>query len=278
MRAPASSLLLVFLALGACSSGGGGDQTPQREPAVTGSGESLASLNDPANPRPADTAIQIITGVSVVAVDDFDETHDGKSAGAIYVEDLGHADDAGAVESCATQGVACAYSGIELFGASFNPPALRVAPGDVVDARGQYQEFPGPSTFLFPAGETLPELVGATVSLRFEYAPLAPVKIDLADLKAYDTGRKWLGMLVRIDDVRLFDAPTAGSTGRYSVHLDVGAGVAAPQLPTVTNALFALDQSGVTLAAGTHFTSITGVVQYFQNFSIAPRSAADLVP
>lgn len=269
--------MLALVALG-CSSGGGGDQAPGHEPAVTGSGETLASLNDPANPRPTETAVQIITGVSVVAVDDYDETNDGKSAGAIFVEDLGHKQTDGAIESCAAQGVACAYSGIELFNPSFNPPALRVAAGDVVDCRGQYQEFPGPTTFPFPTGQTLPELVGPTVSLRFEYDALPPVKIDLADLKTYDTGRKWLGMLVTVENVKLFDAPVAGSTGRFSVHLDVGAGVPATQLPTVTNALFALDQSGVALTAGAHFSSITGVVQYFQNFSIAPRSAADLVP
>lgn len=274
MRATVPVLLGLLLA--ACSSGGGGDSVPHAQPVVTGTGDRLAELNDPANPRPTPTAIQNVSGVSVVAVDAFDETSNGKSAGAIYVEDLAHAASDGSLESCSAQGVTCPYSGIELFAPSFNPPALRVAPGDVVDVRGQYQEFAGPPTFLFPPGETLPEMVGATVSLRFEYDPLPAAAIDLVDLKDYATGRQWLGMLVRVDDVTLFD-DAAASSGRYSAHLDVGAGVQLGKVPTVTNALFDLAQSGVPMTKGTHFASITGVVQYFQNFSIAPRSAADLV-
>ena len=96
-----------------------------------------------------------------------------------------------------------------MFGPSFNPPALRVAPGDVVDIRGRYQEFSGPTSFPFPKGQVLPELVGGTISLRFEYSELNPVTIDVKDLVDYKTGRKWIGMLVKVENVKLFrTAPT----------------------------------------------------------------------
>ncbi|MEB2311958.1 MAG: hypothetical protein OZ921_20070 [Sorangiineae bacterium] len=271
-----SSALVALLAVG-CGSGNGGDSVPLAEPAVIGSGSRLATLNDPSAPRPSETAVQLVTGVTVVAVDRFDETHDGKSAGGIFVQDLAREAADGRLEGCARPGVTCPYAGILLFDASFNPPALRVASGDVVDVRGQYQEFAGPASLPFPDGETLPELVGGTVSLRFEYAPLEPITIELGDLVDYAKGRRWLGMLVRLENVRVFDAPYQSANGRYSVRLDPGGGVSLGKVPTLTNALFDVAGSGVSLEKGTTLKSVTGVVQYFQNFSIAPRSASDLV-
>lgn len=266
-------LLLGGLSLLACDEGGGGDQPPiEPTPGVVGDGLRLATLNDPDNPRPDATQDLIVTGVSVVAVDSFDETQDGASAGNVFAQDL--VDEAEPHQACSQ--VACTYSGVTVFDPSYSPPALRVAPGDVVDIRGRYDEFPGPASNPFDAGQTLPEIVGGTLSLRFEHHVPEPITIDLNDLKEYDTGRQWLGMLVRVENVRIFSDGFESGAGRYSARLDVGAGVAAPALPTITNALFPVEDSGLPMTAGTTYSSVVGVVQYFFNFSIAPRSAEDL--
>lgn len=263
-----TALLLASgtFALAACSghaSGGAGEYVPPSEPNPLGSGSRLAELNDPSRPRPAPNARVNVTGVVVVANDTYDETHDGKSVGALFVED--------AVEAPPP------FAGIEVFNAAFSPPNLRVAPGDVLDVSAQYQEFGGPSSLPFPVGETLPELSNGTVTLRFEWKVPPTTTIGLADLLTYDEGRQWLGMLVTLEDVAIAMDGSSDSAGRFSAPLNVGGGVALSKVPTVTNALFGLESSGIELKKGARFKSITGVVQYFVRFSIAPRSAADIV-
>jgi hypothetical protein len=265
VRVASGQLVLALWGLSSalgCSDGGRGDSVPSRLADIAGDGERLAKLNDPANPRPPEGRDLSVTGVTVIAVDGYDETRDGSSSGNLYAQDL--------------DGTPAPYSGITVFGPSFSPPALRVAPGDVVDAFGRYVEFPGPSSSPFNPGETLPELVGPTLSLRFEGDLPAPLVIDVKELANYATGRRYIGMLVRVEGVTLSDDPFTSSSGRYSVSFDVGPGVELRAIPKLSNALFDLAASGKPLARGARFASITGVVQYFYNFSIAPRSAEDL--
>lgn len=271
--------ICLGLALGvaACSggAGSGGDSVPQQPPSVIGNGYTLAELNNPSSKlyKPPATKDLVITGVSVVAVDQFDETNNGKSIGNIYVEDLAQRQSDGSIKSCAN--ITCPYSGMTLYGSAFSPPDLSVAAGDVVDIHGRYDAFTGPTSSPFDNGEILPEISGGTVSLRFEYTPAAPVTIDIHDLTSYDTARKWIGMLVKIDNVQLTDNPTI-SSGRFSEHLNVGGGVTLNNVPTLSNALFDLQNSGLPLKQGQVFKSVVGVVQFFYTFSICPRSAADL--
>jgi hypothetical protein len=264
-RSAALLPLLVFAAT-ACSDGAPGDlsKVPKSEPNILGDGSHLYELNDLGAQHPTDGTIVHVTGVSVLAVDEFDETNDGSSAGNLYVQDL------------PVNGTPPPYGGITLFDPSFSPPTLRVGAGDVVDVRGQYDEFEGPNSSPFTQGQTLPEIVGGAVSLRFENKPPEPFVISLDDLASYDTGRRWIGMLVRVENVTAAEAGYKSSSGRYSVRLAAN-GVSDPkQLPTITNALFDLETSGVPVTANTSYKSIVGVVQYFYNFSISPRSAADI--
>lgn len=271
----AITTVLVALLVAGCSGSQGGDTVTRGDASVTGNGYKLSDLNNPANPTPSPDQDIEVTGLSVLAVDNYDETKDGKSQGDIYVEDL-------VDPKATTDTLADGWHGVEVFAPSFNPPDLRVAPGDVVDIRGRYQLFAGPSTYPFPTltvdggtvQEVLPELVGGTISLRFEYKVPDPVTIDVNDLGNYFTGHKWLGMLVKVENVTLAAAGKADTKGRYSAQLTatvdktVGA-------PTVTNALFDLGDAKLPMAAGTKYKSIVGIVQYFQNYSIAPRSAQD---
>lgn len=265
-------LLLAATFLGACD---GGDGDPPSKPLANqlGSCGRLAktikpatwvdpkdSLNDTcAAAIPPDRSV-CLSGLTVVAIDTFDETGDGKSSGNYYVED--------------TAADLPPYAGVTIYRPSFSPPDLRLAEGDVVDFLGSFQEFAGPSG---PFGfcHTLPELSGA-LSFRFDNNhPLLPKVIPLEDLKSYETGRPHLGTLVKILNVQLGPDGPSSSSGRYSAKLEVGAIQNVADVPAVTNELYDLKGQGPMLTGGASFKSITGVVTFFYGFHIAPRSAAD---
>lgn len=259
---PICSLALLT----ACSSDEKGDLdlVPAPKPNIQGDGLRLHEVN--AGPlQPPDGTEVNVTGVSVLLVDEYDETADGASAGNVYVQDL------------PKDGVAPPNGGMTLFNVSYNPPTLRIAPGDVVDVRGTYDQFEGPSSSPFDDGQLLPEIVGGTVSLRFESTAPQPFEIPLSDLGSYETGRQWIGMLVTIKNVTIQSDGFKSTSGRYSARMDVS-GVGEQDLPTITNALFDAEGSGIPFTAGTELASVTGVVQYFYVFSIAPRSVGDITP
>lgn len=266
-------LALAFVAAG-CGSGSPGDleKVPPSGSDILGSGQRLHQINDRAGAHPPDGTVVSVTGVSIVAIDTYDETSDGASAGNLYAQDL------------PVGGATPPYGGITLFNSSFSPPTLRVAAGDVVDVRGQYDEFEGPSSSPFVCAdpqdlescESLPEIVGGNISLRFEYKIPEPIVIPLSELASYETGRKWIGILVRVENVKAQSAGFKSTSGRYSVRLDV-AGVSDPKkLPTINNALLDVEGTGLPFDAGTTYKSVTGVVQYFYNFAISPRTKDDI--
>jgi hypothetical protein len=263
----------VCVALAGCGDGAPGDldKVPPGSSGVLGSGLRLHQINDRAGAHPPDGTVVEVTGVSVVAIDTYDETADGSSFGNVFAQDL------------PVGGATPPYGGITLFNSSFSPPTLRVAPGDVVDIRGQYDEFEGPSSSPFTCTdplnlescESLPEIVGGTLSLRFEHAVPAPIVIPLSELASYETGRKWIGILVRVENVSAQSVGFKASSGRFSVRLDVP-GVDPKKLPTINNGLLDLEATNHPFDQGTKYKSVTGVVQYFYNFAISPRSKGDI--
>jgi hypothetical protein len=265
-------LLLAAVFLGACG-GGDGDQPSKPLANELGACGRLAKTIGPATwLDPADSMSAgcsmlpparsvCLSGLSIVAIDDFDETGDGKSSGNYYVED--------------TSADPPPYAGVTIFRPSFSPPDLRLAEGDVVDFLGSYTEFNGPSTFKFGYCRTLPELSGA-LTFRFDNnLPLTPKVIPLADLKSYETGRPHLGTLVKLVNAQLDATGASNSNGRYTSGLEVGSIMNVADVPRVTNELFDLQTKGPPMPAGAVFKSITGVVTYFGGFHISPRSAAD---
>ncbi len=265
-------LLLAAVFLGACG-GGEGDQ-PTKPPAnELGSCGRLSKtikpaswlepddvMSDQCSSIPVDRTV-CLSGLSVVAIDTFDETGDGKASGNYYVQD--------------TADELPPYAGVLVYRPSFSPPDLRLAEGDVVDFLGTYMEFNGPSTFKFGYCRTLPELSGA-LTFRFDnHQPLTPKVIPIEDLKSYETGRPHLGTLVKLVNPQLGPEGASGSGGRYTAKLEVGAIKDVADVPVVTNELFDLKGVGPQMAGGAVFKSITGVVTYFAGFHISPRSAAD---
>jgi hypothetical protein len=104
------------------------------------------------------------------------------------------------------------------------------------------------------------------------------------DLAEYTTGRKWMGMLVRISDVTLQEdaGRTEENNGRLAVDLLPRPAGAAnkcdspfPKVPEMTNDLF--DVGSLGMRKNQKLKSVTGVVGYFCSIKIAPRSAADIV-
>lgn len=268
-----AALGLCALFCAACSGtgdGGGGD--PRSKPAMDpyGTCDQITDVNkeatwlDAANEnsenckQPIDHYV-CVSGVTVVAIDKYDETGDGAS-GNYYVQD--------------SLKVPVPYSGMTLYAPSFSPPDLRLGPGDVVDVAGTFTEFIGPSNGGFGECRTLPEIGGA-VSLRFEDSPPKPTTIALSELYTYATARKYIGMLVRVENVLIADKPSS-SGGRYTAILKVDQAIPAADVPRLSNELFALQDVG--LDEGQSYSSVTGVLTYFYGFKIAPRDAADLVP
>ncbi|NUQ79842.1 MAG: hypothetical protein HUU21_40585 [Polyangiaceae bacterium] len=267
----AAALLISFLP--ACSgTGDGGTGDPHADPSkdALGNCPKISELVGPAtwlNPKdedslnckvPADRYV-CVSGITVVAVDRYDETGDG-AAGNYYAQD--------------TLAEPVPHSGMTIFAPSFSPPDLRLAPGDVTDLAGSLTEFLGPSSGRFGQCRTLPEISGA-MSLRFEGAATPAATIKLSELYTYEGARKYLGMLVRLENVAIGSNPTM-SSGRYSAPLKIDMTIPAADVPKLSNELFPLQDLG--LEKGSTFTSITGVITYFYGFKLAPRSAEDLVP
>lgn len=245
---------LFPLALAVACSSPAGDPPAPYSPNVLGTGMRLRDVQAPANGHAGQSVL--VTSAVVTAVDSFDETGDGKSRGTIYLQDVD---------------VAGPYAGTSLFSPSFVPANLRVAPGDVVDLNGQYVEQTTIGSKVNFAPAFLPQLSKPSVTFRYETKPPEPFVIPVTDLDTFTTGRQWIGMLVTVQNVVVAGAPSADKTGlRITANFTADA-----NSPAISNELYPLAANA--FPAGTTFKSVTGIVTFFFNLKIAPRSAADLV-
>lgn len=266
-------LVLLAASCGGPGEGGGDEGVKAGVPPAAGKDKRIRQIADPKSPDKANDLQDVtVSGAVVVAVDQFDETANGKGAGTIYVQDL----DATPESS--------AYSAISLFSPSFIPGNLRVNAGDVLDLHGTYQETKtiGP-TVTFAPGAPLPQLSRPIATFRFDAKVLPAHDIDINDLKKYETGRKWLNMLVRVKNVTVQrDAFSDGGGSRISAALLPGStGEKCDQpfepegkAPVLVNEL--MDLNPLQIKKNTRLKSVTGIVTYFCNFHIAPRSPADI--
>lgn len=252
---------LGLLFLSACS-GGGGDKPAVIEPSSLGDGLRIRTVQNPMDPShvmPGGTAH--VTSAVVTAIDTFDETNDGKSRGTIYLQDVDKTDP---------------FSGISLFSPSFQPSNLRLFAGDLVDLTGTYVELHTIGTTVDFGTAFLPQFDHPSLVFRSEAPKMpAPVVINVLDLFDFNVGRKWIGMLVTVKDVPVALGATAGvdkngkPTGRVTASFSSNKG------PQISNELF--DMKPGSIPDGAQLKSLTGIVTYFFNLKIAPRSQADIV-
>lgn len=214
-----------------------------------------SNVNSNNCPYPIDLNVET-TCLTVTAVDRWDETGNG-AIGTVYLQD--------------TVNPTPQYAGISLFEPSFSPPDLRVLPGDVLDVTGTYEEFIGPSSGNFSNCETLPQIAGSAV-FRYDGTVPKPVVIQPSDLDSYDNARRYLNMLVTVQNVTI-GANGAYKSSRYAATVNVPTG---GTTWNIDDELFNLGAE-MPLSQGQVFESVTGIVTYFYNFNVAPRSVADFV-
>jgi hypothetical protein len=237
-------------------------------PSALGNGLRIAECNDPdSSVRPAANQTNVnVTGATFIIQDQFNENGKTGSVGAVYVQDF---------HSSLADSGAAPFSGIELYKSTYEPASLALAPGDVIDFTGEYQEYDGPSTFSFN-GAYQPEMYEPIITFRFDYSPPIPVVIPIADLAQWSTGYKWMSMLVTVKDTIGGDYTDDGN-GAGGVYLTTSE---SEDALTMDNELYPLPYDSAQYGPGkigsVHFTSVTGVVTYFDSFHIAPRSAADI--
>ena len=257
--------LATLATVSACGSRDGDAHFDGGTPSPLGDGLRIKQVTDPSLPdHPASTSNVDITGAAVLWIDTYDETHDGKSRGTVYLEDA--------------DGTSAPWSGISLYKPTFNPANLKVAPGDVLDLTGQYQENNKIGTSVtFGAGQVLAQMFQPQVRFRYEGPePVARV-IPASALGNYVTGRPYIGMLVTVENITFPGELVDNGSGRNVASLtnDISSNG-----PTVTNELYDLKSWNAVnqgFKKGGHVKSITGVVTFFFNLHVAPRRAEDIV-
>jgi hypothetical protein len=257
------AVALPALVLAGCSLNA--DAPSSRPPSPLGTGLRIAQVQDPASKQYAPNTTVDVSGTVVLWVDTFDETHDGKSVGTVFVQDVGY-----------TGGAPIPYSGISVFQPSYVPADLRLLPGDVLDFVGPYQEVTSIGTAMFTPPQTLPQLAKPVGTFRYEFAVPQPTVVSLADLNDYKKGRQWEGMLVTLNDVYLgaFEVDSSGSRIDYPILPSSGAKQVLNNV-AISNELYDLKSTDYKIY--THAKSVTGLVTWFYSFHIAPRSPADIV-
>jgi len=279
---------LALLVCAACST------IQQDEPAGTdaGGGLMIAQVQDPKSPdyHPCPSTsttcnTQTITNAVVTWLDKFDETRDGKSAGTLYIRDVGpnHV-----------------YGGIGIYEPNFVPASLDPLPGDVLDFAGPYQEDTSIGSAVFNPNTFLPQLYKPVGTFRYEFASDFPTSwtaaqlVQLTDLYEnggangatsdgnFAHGRQYMQMLVTVNDVYVSNGTsTSGGQGfRVTYPLGTCANITSKtcfnsSAPQISNELF--DLQATDYQPGTHFASVTGIVTWFYSFHIAPRTKDDLV-
>jgi hypothetical protein len=273
------ALLLAGVApLAACNYQLTGDPVADAgAPSALGSGYRIRDVMNPSSPdRPASGKSVYITGATFLLVDAFDETHDGKSIGTVYLQDV------------PPSNVPPPYSGASLYDQTYVPTSLLPAPGDVLDLTGTFSVSASLGSATFDPGTSLIQISKPVVKPRFEYVLPPPLVLPASALDeptaaAYASANQWTSMLVTIENVTFPDGLADDGKGRDTIHLMSDT---SSNGPTLSNELFDLaswnngfsaDAGGPPLAQGKTVKSVTGIVTWFFNFHLAPRSPADIV-
>jgi len=245
------SVLCLFLVFAGACGRGGGDDDGGDNPGADGGGEGGDTIFDiQSDSMPPGTAVTV-NGVVVTAIDNY-----GDRRGGIYVQEP---------EGGAFSGVFVYLSGTE---------AADLAVGDLVDLSGfvkdefawqggcEGQENQGSLTELSP-GEGVTPMV-AKVGDGTVPAPEVLTPWELA--ASPEEAEKWEGVLVTFEGARVLSPPSGEKDDQMEMF------VTGPY--RVQSSLTELTD---TIAEGDCYTSITGIGDFFFDYKVLPRSAADLV-
>ena len=245
------SVLCLFLVFAGACGRGGGDDDGGDNPGTDGGGEGGDTIFDiQSDSMPPGTAVTV-NGVVVTAIDNY-----GDRRGGIYVQEP---------EGGAFSGVFVYLSGTE---------AADLAVGDLVDLSGfvkdefawqggcEGQENEGSLTELSP-GEGVTPMV-AKVGDGTVPAPEVLTPWELA--ASPEEAEKWEGVLVTFEGARVLSPPSGEKDDQMEMF------VTGPY--RVQSSLTELTD---TIAEGDCYTSITGIGDFFFDYKVLPRSAADLV-
>ena len=284
MRWSALVVCVLGVSIAACSSNSGGGDVSRGPTGPVDLGTPIGDANNPAHPLvkttcgsqcpPGDATCPqscpslSANGAIVVAIDAYDETGDGKSIGNIYIQDASQPAPRGTP-----------YSGITLFRAQRIPSDLPLHPGDGVDVDGTYQPFPGPASGAFAV--PLPEVVNGSLKLAYEgcpsrcYRPPTPIDVTADDFKDPKAGFAFVGRLVRMQNVTVtgvFAMP------RQEAAIDGSADSKSAKLVAAGQFISLVDAKAPAIVPGKTYKSVTGLLNYFYNFKLCPRSLADIEP
>jgi hypothetical protein len=256
----------LVLGLVACRGSNSGDDTEQPDGNTTSEDVTIQEIQNDSMPacEPANPAACVelkIKGVVVTAIDSF-----GGRTGDFWVQEPGGGP----------------FSGVQVFGAPLDQVAA-LAVGDIVDISGaQKAEFALSSDM---SGNKLTELEPIeggtmTVTKTGGTMQLEPAVVDalaigqMGDFMArHAEWEKWEGVLVKVTNVQAFSTQECiTSMGqcndttyqRFDVTGDV----------QVQSSLAAMPSPNV--RSGDCFSSVTGVVGYFFDYQILPRTTAEI--
>lgn len=256
--------VLLGLSLVACrggDDGGGDDQPPTDTPPVI-TDATIQEIQNDAMPSGTEVSIK---GVVVTAIDTY-----GNRTGDFFVQEPGGGE----------------FSGVKVFGAALDQVAGLV-PGDLVDITGAIKheacnDAAPCGTVIFDNGASITEVIpvtsGSMIVTKVGTGTVpAPAEVDAAAISLLPTPaerdavwEKWEGVLIKVTKLRqLEDVGTFGSNpGPDSTEF---------QATGFVRVQSALSELPTTSVLGVCYESITGVGDFFFNYILAPRSAADLV-
>src|SRR6185369_12423156 len=139
-------------------------------------------------------------------------------------------------------------------------------------------------TATFAPGAVLSQLFRPTATFRYELSTaIKPVEINLEDLGDFAKGRQWMNMLVTVKNVKVYGDVNSAAEFKGRLAVDIlpkpagfqnACNAAFPRPPSLTNELF--DLASLNVKSGTTLKSVTGIVVFFCNIHLAPRSMADI--
>jgi hypothetical protein len=237
------------------------------QPASVSSRDTVRRLRERTPERFPEGRSVNIRAVTVTAVDRYDENNMGR-LGTVWAQELSPpGDTSDRFVPCPLlpdrSSRVCAMS---TFSPTFTPSGFRPVVGDLVDiVGGAYTEFTCASCpAAFAMGDFLPQVSMPSLVRVGVAPPVEPIPVTLDEVLAHY--RELMGVLVVIEDVTARTNPDA-RFGEMNIAGETRTGLSlAPQLTPIPNAQM-----------GTHWDRIVGVVTFFYNAKLLPRSSADLV-